>query len=81
MVLPNRKNSLSDSLPGALFSSIGWLVFSQLYSLYVDYFPSYSGIYGPIYGIALSMLWLYCCICILFYGGALNFLLMQKDKE
>lgn len=81
MVLPNRKNSLSDSLPGALFSAIGWLVFSQLYSLYVDYFPSYSGIYGPIYGIALSMLWLYCCICIVFYGGALNFLLMQREGK
>ncbi len=81
MVLPNRKNSLSDSLPGALFSSIGWLVFSQLYSLYVDYFPSYSGIYGPVYGIALSMLWLYCCICIIFYGGALNFLLMQREDK
>lgn len=81
MVLPNCKTRLSDALPGALLCSIGWLVFSQLYSLYVDYFPSYSGIYGPIYGIALSMLWLYCCLCILLYGGALNHLLTKRAKN
>lgn len=80
MALPNQKNTLSDSLPGALLASIGWLVFSHLFSLYVDHFPSYTGIYGSVYGMALSMLWLYCCICIVFYGGVLNFFLMQKDS-
>ncbi len=77
MALPNQKNRFSDSLPGALLASVGWLVFSHLYSLYIDHFPSYSGIYGSVYGIALSMLWLYCCVSIVFYGGALNFFLMH----
>lgn len=80
MILPNRKNRFSDSLPGALLSSIGWLVFSHLYSLYIDHFPSYSGIYGPVYGIALSMLWLYFCMTILFYGGALNHYLQENPN-
>ena len=79
MALPNRKNSLSDSLPGAFLASIGWLVFSHLFSLYVEHFPSYASIYGSVYAIALSMLWLYFCISILFYGGVLNRLLMGKD--
>ena len=79
-VLPNRKNSLADSLPGAFLSSIGWLVFSHLFSLYVERVPSYAAVYGSVYGIALSMLWLYCCISIVFYGGVLNRLLMEPDK-
>lgn len=79
MALPNRKNSLGDSLPGAFLASIGWLVFSHLFSLYVEHFPSYASIYGSVYAIALSMLWLYFCISILFYGGVLNRLLMGKD--
>lgn len=81
MALPNRKNSLGDSLPGALLTSLGWLVFTDLFSLYVEHFSSYSNIYGSVYAVALSMLWLYCCLSILFYGGALNRLLMEQKEE
>lgn len=78
MALPNRKNTLGGSLPGALLASIGWLIFSHLFSVYVAHFPSYSGIYGSVYTVALTMLWLYFCISIVFYGGVLN-MLLQRD--
>lgn len=78
-VLPNRKNTLGDSLPGAFFASIGWLIFSHLFSLYVEHFPAYGRIYGSVYAVALMMLWLYFCISIVFYGGVLNRLLMDTD--
>ncbi len=81
MVLPNRKNRFSDSLPGAVLTSLGWLVFTQLFSIYVENFQNYSNIYGSVYAIALSMLWLYCCLSILFYGGALNQILMEREKN
>ncbi len=77
MVLPNRKNKLMDSVPGALLSSVGWLVFSDLYSIYVEHFSGMSVIYGSVYAIALSMLWLYCCVSIIFYGGAVNHYLTE----
>lgn len=81
MTFPNRRNSLGSSLPGALLSAIGWTVFSQLFSLYVEHFPSYANIYGSVYAVALSMLWLYFCILIVFYGGVLNRLLTEKPEE
>ena len=80
MVLPNRRNGFWESLPGGLFSCIGWMLFSNLYSVYVTHFPSYANIYGSVYAIAISMLWLYCCLEILFFGGALNRLLMKNRK-
>ena len=79
MAFPNRKNTLGDSLPGAFFASIGWLVFSHLFSLYVEHFPTYGNIYGSVYAVALSMLWLYFCISIVFYGGILNRILMDHS--
>ncbi len=78
MVLPNKPNKLWDSFPGAVFSAIGWLVLSDLYSRYVENFSRYANIYGSVYAVALSMLWLYCCVNILFYGGALNVYLTKK---
>ena len=71
-VLPNRRNRFSDSFPGAVFSAAGWLVLSDIYSRYVETFTGYANIYGSVYALVLSMLWLYCCVSILFYGGALN---------
>ncbi|HIT34322.1 MAG TPA: YihY/virulence factor BrkB family protein [Candidatus Faecousia intestinigallinarum] len=81
MVFPNRRNRLWDSLPGALLAAIGWQIFSQLFSVYMEYFPSYSNIYGSVYAIALSMLWLYFCLSIVFYGGVLNAYLMRREDS
>lgn len=78
MALPNRKNKFSDSFPGAVLASFGWLLFSNLFSIYVEYFSNYASIYGSVYAIALSMLWLYFCLCLVFCGGALNRLLMKE---
>lgn len=72
MVLPNERNRLGESLPGALLASIGWQVFTNVYSMYSQKFTSYASIYGSVYVVALGMLWLYFCICIVFYGGVLN---------
>ena len=77
MILPNRRNRFWESLPGGLLASIGWLLFSNLYSAYVTHFPRYANIYGSVYAIAISMLWLYCCLEIIFFGGALNQLLAR----
>ena len=80
MVLPNQKNRLSDSLPGAFLASSGWLLFSHLFSLYVERSSYYSGLYGSVYVLALSMLWLYFCIYIVFLGGVLNRWLTQRGS-
>lgn len=80
MVLPGGRNDFLESLPGALLASLGWQLFSNLYSIYVEHFAHLSNIYGSVYAMALSMLWLYCCMSIVFYGGALNVLLRKKKK-
>ncbi len=80
MALPNKRNRFLESLPGGVFASSGWLVFSDIFSIYVENFSGYSNIYGSVYAIALSMLWLYCCMSILFYGGALNRYLQKKGN-
>lgn len=79
MVFPNKRNHFKESLPGAVMASFGWLVFSKLFSLYVVHFPNYANIYGSVYAVALGMLWLYCCMSIVFYGGVLNHYLATRE--
>ena len=65
---PARRMHLKNVVPGAILSAVGWLVFSYLFSIYVDHGGG-SRLYGSIAIILLSFLWLYSCMCILFFGA------------
>ena len=67
---PAKKMHLRDVLPSAAAVAVGWMVFSYLFSIYVDHGGS-SRFYGSMTLVVLSMLWLYICMCMLFYGGVL----------
>ena len=71
-VLPNRSVGLGASLPGAFVTAVLWVLFSQLFTLYVERFGNYSLYYGSLSVIAMTMLWLYVCIFLFFCGAVLN---------
>ena len=79
-LLPARRNPLAQSFPGAVLAALGWMIFSQLFSVYVEHFARYTNIYGSVYALALGLLWLYFCICIFFYGAALNRYLADRRR-
>ncbi len=74
-VVPDQKQKVRCQLPGAVFSTVGWIGFSYLFSLYFNHFSSFSYMYGSLTTIVLLMLWLYFCICILFLGAEINYFL------
>lgn len=76
--LPNCRNGYGKNLPGALFAAVVWTLFSSLFSLYADGGKGYSMIYGGITAVVLTMIWLYACMQILFYGGFINRLLAKR---
>ncbi|MCH5251653.1 MAG: YihY/virulence factor BrkB family protein [Lachnospiraceae bacterium] len=78
--IPNRKSSFRNELPGAVFSAFLWIVFSYLYSLYIDYHSSFSSVYGSLTYMVLLMLWIYFCVIIIFLGAMLNQYLRQHSR-
>ncbi len=78
--LPGCRIHWLSCLPGALLSSLGWTVFSQGFSWYVERFSGYQNIYGSVYAVSLSMLWLYSCILIVLYGALLNRYLTARPR-
>ena len=79
----SRSTSISarifTHLPGAVLSSLGWVVFSKGYSLYIEHFPRASAVYGSLAAVCLIMLWLYFCMVILLFGAVYNKLRIQSD--
>ena len=73
--LPNCSYRFRELLPGAVFSTLGWLLFSFFYSIYINNFSNYASFYGAMTAIALLMVWLYTCMYILLLGGIINHLI------
>ena len=80
-VFPHRKERFRDSLPGAAAAAGLWIVFTRLFTLYVEKLGNYSLYYGSLSTIAVAMLWLYVCMLILFCGGMLNRALQVAAQE
>ena len=78
IVVPNRRASIFTELPGAVLSSLGWLGFSWIYSIYIDNFAKSSYVYGSLAAAVFIMLWLYFCMYIMFIGGEVNTVLRRK---
>ena len=74
-VSPSR-NSISSSLKSIFIKSL-----KNKYSIYVEHFAGFAKLYGSVYAVALAMLWLYCCMSIVFYGGGLNRYLAERKRK
>ena len=67
-----RSTTFFKVVPGALFCSLGWIVFSYGFSIYVDNFANMTYMYGSLTAVIILMLWIYFCIYILFIGAEVN---------
>lgn len=65
-------------LPGAVFATVGWLVMSYGFALYLHYFPYASAIYGSLTAVCLILLWIYIYIVIILLGAEVNKLILRN---
>lgn len=79
--LPNRRDKFRYQLPGAMFTAVGWMIISWIFSVYLDVFKGFSSMYGSLTTIVLIMLWMYFCMYCILLGGELNVLLNGKIFE
>lgn len=76
--IPNKKLSIKEVIPGAVFSTLGTILASLAFSYYINHFATYSRTYGSIGGIIVLLLWLYWSSIVLLLGGELNALLLLQ---
>ncbi|MHC8514795.1 YihY/virulence factor BrkB family protein [Sporosarcina sp. ITBMC105] len=70
-VVPTGKMKVKEVVPGAIFSALGWQLFSLVFGSYVAN-VDYTKIYGQLSGIILLVLWFYLTAVILMLSGLLN---------
>lgn len=78
--LRGERQKIRLQLPGALFTTVFWLAFSDLFELFISRFWQASSLYGSLAAIFLAAMWLKTITVILFYGAALNEALRQRRR-
>ncbi len=81
MGLPHKPLRMGQVLPGALLTTAGWVLISQLFSSYVNRFAHYSYIYGSLGAVVGLILWLYLCAMVFLLGAELDALLLDRKKR
>ena len=81
LALPDKRQRFVHVLPGAAGAACAWVIYSEIYSWYVNHIAKASALYGSLSVLLLMLLWLYACISILFYGALLNHALFDWKKK
>ncbi len=76
--LPSKRQKIRYFLPGAIFTTVGWLVISYFISIYMDVFKGFANMYGSLTTIVLIMLWLYLCMYIILLGEEINLFISER---
>lgn len=72
--------------PGAIIGIILWLLLSNIFRLYLQYFDSYAKTYGSLGAVIILLLWLYLTALVILIGGAINAIFdeetgVEKENE
>lgn len=76
--VPGGKRRYFAQIPGAIFTTVAWGIFSLGFSVYVNNFGHYSLYYGSLSAVMIFLIWLYCCMYITMIGGYINSYLMYR---
>ncbi len=71
-VLPDVKLRWRDLIWGASAATVGWVVATLGFSVYLAHFPNFGAAYGTLGTVIILMTWLYINATLLFLGAQLN---------
>ena len=77
---PAKKLTWKEVIPGAIFSTLGWVLVSFGFSFYIDNFSNYSRLYGSLGAVFILMTWLFIISIIFILGVEINFVKAETKK-
>lgn len=80
-IAPDKKIPSRYMNRGAIFTTLGWIVVTAIYSYYVTHFANYDIFYGGMSNIIILMMWVYILSYILVVGIAINTNTYQDTLE
>ena len=80
-IAPNKNIPASRINLGAIFTTVGWVLTTDIYSYYISHFARYDIFYAGLSNIAVLMLWVYFLSYILVIGLSLTAKFDESELE
>lgn len=71
-LVPNNRLNIKYAFPGAVFTTIGWLILSEAFTLYIRFAGGEAAASATFGVFIVLMVWLYLSAVILLLGGLIN---------
>lgn len=81
MAFSGKRLRFKNHIHGAIFTTVVWMLFSMIFSYYIENFANYSYIYGSLAAIVLMMLWVYSSMIIFLIGGEINMMVLVRREK
>lgn len=72
VIAPDKKIASITTTKGAIFTAIGWIIATEIYSFYIGTFSKYDLFYGSISNLLILLLWVYILSYIFVLGMVIN---------
>ena len=72
VIAPDEQIGSATTTKGAVFTTVSWIVASEVYSFYLDTFTKYDLFYGSVSNILILLLWVYALSYIFVLGLIIN---------
>ncbi len=81
LLTPENYLTVRQALPGAIFFSVGWIIATKLFQLYVARYDRYNPTYLALASIVVLLTWMYLTCLLLLLGGKLNAILRREWEK
>lgn len=81
LLTPENYLTIRQALPGAIFFSLGWILVTKLFQLYVTRYDRYNPTYLALASIIVLLTWMYLTCLFLLLGGKLNAIVRREQER
>ena len=72
VIAPDRDIPSKTANIGAAFTTIGWVLSTEIFAFYIEKFAQYDAFYGSISNLLVLLLWVYLLAYIYVFGMVIN---------
>lgn len=80
LIAPDEDITSVSATEGAVFTTIGWIIATEIYSFYIGAFTSYDVFYGSISNIVILLIWVYILSYIFVLGMIINYGTFKEEQ-
>lgn len=70
--IPKHIEKKQNFVISSLIASVGWILISYFFSIYVEVFNGFSIMYGSLTTVVLIMMWVYACMYTILLGAEIG---------